>query len=99
MILLHLSPSYLRFYALLVNSLCRLVFMSHGVLSVHASSSLPLRRSKLNENPEIYKMRLERWDKINYISSNSDWKNVDVADTACCGELWPMIPSVRTMFQ
>ena len=49
----HVSPSYLRFYALLVNSLRRLVFMSHGVLSVHASSSLPLRRSKLNENPKI----------------------------------------------
>ena len=53
MIIHHLSPSHLRFYALLVNSLRRLVFISHGVLSVHASSSLPLRRSKLNENPEI----------------------------------------------
>ena len=30
-----------------------LVFVSHGVLSVHASSLLPLRRSKLNENPGI----------------------------------------------
>ena len=39
------------FHALLVNSLRGLVFISHGVLSVHASSSLPLR--KLNENPEI----------------------------------------------
>ena len=34
-----------------------------------------------------------------YVSRNSDWKNADVADTACCGELWPLIPSVRTMFQ
>ena len=49
----HLSPSYLCFHALLVNSLRRLVFISHGVLSVHASSSFPLRRSKLNANPRI----------------------------------------------
>ena len=49
----HLFPSYLRFRALLVNSLRRLVFISHDVLSVHASSSLPLRRSKLNDNPGI----------------------------------------------
>ena len=53
MIIDHLSPTYLRFRALLVNSLRRLVFISHGVLSVHPSSSLPPRRSKLNENPEI----------------------------------------------
>ena len=53
MIMHHLSPSYLRFHALLVSSLRRLVFISHGVLSVHTSSSLPLRRSKLNENPGI----------------------------------------------
>ena len=53
MIIHHLSPSYLCFHALLVHSLRRLVFMSHGVLSVHASSSFPLRRSKLNENPRI----------------------------------------------
>ena len=53
MILHHLSPSSLCFYALLVNSLHRLVFILHGVLSLHASSSLLLRRSKLNENPEI----------------------------------------------
>ena len=49
----HLSFLYLRFHALLVHSLCRLVFMSHGVLSVHVSSWLPLRRSKVNENPGI----------------------------------------------
>ena len=49
----HLSPSYLRFHALLVSSLRRLVFILHGVLSVDASSSLPLRRSKLNENAGI----------------------------------------------
>ena len=36
-----------------VSSLRRLVFISHDVLSIHASSSLPLRRSKLNENPGI----------------------------------------------
>ena len=53
MIIHHLSSSYLRFHPLLVNSLCRFVFISHGVLSVHASSWLPLRRSKLNENPGI----------------------------------------------
>ena len=53
MIIHHMSSSHLRFHALLVNSLCRLVFISHGVLSVHASSWLPLRRSKLNENPGI----------------------------------------------
>ena len=53
MIIHHLSSSYLRFEALLINSLLRLVFMSHGVLSVHASSSLPLQRSKLNKNPGI----------------------------------------------
>ena len=53
MIIHHLSPSFLRFHARLVNSLRRLVFISHGVLSVHASSSHPLRRSKVNENPEI----------------------------------------------
>ena len=53
MVIHHLSPSYLRSRALLVNSLRRFVFISHGVLSVHASSSLPLRRSKLNENPEM----------------------------------------------
>ena len=39
MIVHHLSPSYLCLYVLLVNSLRRLVFISHGVLSVHASSS------------------------------------------------------------
>ena len=44
----HLSSSYLRFHALR-----RLVFISHGVLPVHASSWLPLRWSKLNENPGI----------------------------------------------
>ena len=50
-IIRHLSSSYLRFHALLVHSLRRLVFISHGVLCAHASSSLPPRRSKLNENP------------------------------------------------
>ena len=45
--------SYLRFHALLVNSLRRLVFNLHGVLSVQDSSSLPLRQSRLNENPGI----------------------------------------------
>ena len=99
MIIHHLSPSYLRFHALLVNSLRRLVFISHGVLSVHASSSLPLQRSKLNENAEIGTTRKMGY-RVNYISrNNSDYKNVDIADTACCGELWPLIPSVRTMFQ
>ena len=44
----HLSSSYLCFHALR-----RLVFISHGVLPVHASSWLPLRWSKLNENPGI----------------------------------------------
>ena len=53
MIIHHLSSSHLPFHALLVTSLRRLLFMSHGVLSVHASSSLPLGRSKLNENPGI----------------------------------------------
>ena len=52
MIIHHLSSSYLRFHALLVNSLHHLVFIWHGVLSIHASSLLPLRRSKLNGNPE-----------------------------------------------
>ena len=99
MIIHHLSPSYLRFHALLVNSLRRLVFISHGVLSVHASSSLPLRRSKINENAEIGATRKMGY-RVNYISrNNSDYNSVDIADTACCGELWPLIPSVRTMFQ
>ena len=53
MIIHHLASWYLRFHALLVSSLRRLVFISHDVLSIHASSSLPLRRSKLNENPGI----------------------------------------------
>ena len=33
------------------------------------------------------------------ISRNSDWKSVDVADAACCDELWPLIPSMFTMSQ
>ena len=53
MIIHHLSSSRLRFHPLLVASLRRLVFISHSVLSVYASFSLPLRRSKLNENPGI----------------------------------------------
>ena len=57
MIIHHLSSSYYCFHALLFNSFRRLVFISHGILSVHASSSLPLRRSKLNENPGIIATR------------------------------------------
>ena len=57
MIIHHLSSSYLCFHALLFNSFRRLVFISHGILSVHASSSLPLRRSKLSENPGIIATR------------------------------------------
>ena len=53
MIIHHLSSSFIRFHALLVNSLHRLVIISHSVLSVYASFSLPLRRSKLNENSKI----------------------------------------------
>ena len=55
-----LSSSYLSVHVLLVNFLCssfgrhcRLVFMSPRVLSIHASSPLPLRRIKLNKSPGI----------------------------------------------
>ena len=50
LIIPHLSSSFPRFYALLVNSLFTsfLFCMLHSVLSVHACTSLPLRRSKLN---------------------------------------------------
>ena len=64
-----------------------LVFMSPRVLSVHASSSLPLRGIKRNKNPG----RNSHWKEgleLQYSSRNSYYKNLAVAGAACCGELW-----------
>ena len=52
MIICHLSPSYISSFSCSFGQL-PLSFNFHFVLSVHASCSLPLRRSKLNENAEI----------------------------------------------
>ena len=53
----------------------------------------PSAAKQAKREPRNKQRLITKQDRFNYISRNSDQKNVDVAGTTCCGELWPLMSS------